>query len=131
MKSLDTNTLLRLLLADVPKQTAAVEALLADTSQKFAVADMVFTEIVWVLQGRTFGYDRNHITDNLQSIIAIKHVSCNRAMLERAIPLYVDHQNISFIDACLAVYAELNGATPLLTFDKKLALALPKTVSIL
>jgi len=131
MKSLDTITLLRLVLADVPKQTTFVEALLADTSQKFAVADMVFAEMVLVLQGGAFGYDRHHIADNLQSIIAIRHINCNRAMLERAIPLYVDHSNISFIDACLAVYAELNDATPLLTFDKKLALALPKTVSII
>jgi predicted nucleic-acid-binding protein len=131
MKSLDTNVLLRLLLADIPKQTAAVEALLTDTSQKFSVADMVFTEMVWALQGGVYGYDRQRIATNLRSIIAIKHINCNRTMLEKAIPQYVSHSKISFIDACLSVYAELNGATPLLTFDKKLATALPQAVQTL
>ena len=49
MQSLDTNTLLRLVLADVPQQTAVVEGLILNTPQRFAVADMVFAEIVWVL----------------------------------------------------------------------------------
>ncbi len=86
---------------------------------------MVFAEMVWVLQGEAFGYGRQQIADNLQSIMAIRHINCNRALLEKAIPLYVQHGTISFIDACLAVYSELNGAVPLLTFDKKLAAALP------
>jgi len=128
MKSLDTNTLLRLILADIPKQTAIVEDLLANSTQKFAVADMVFAEIVWVLQGSVYEYDRQHIADNLQSIIAVKNINCNRVMLEKAIPVYVKYSKISFIDACLSVYAELNGAIPLLTFDRKLVSALPKTV---
>jgi predicted nucleic-acid-binding protein len=131
MKSLDTNTLLRLLLADIPEQAAVVEELLADMSQKFAVADMVFAELVWVLQGSSYRYDRERIAANIFSILAITHISCNRAMLEKAVPLYVDHPKISFTDACLSVYAELNSAMPLLTFDKKLAIALPKTVSVL
>lgn len=129
MKSLDTNTLLRLVLADIPDQTVKVEKLMADTSQKFFVADLVFAEMVWVLQGDVYGYDRQRIAANLLSIMSITHVNCNRTMLEKAIPLYVKHQKISFIDACLAIYAELNDATPLLTFDKKLTLALPKTVA--
>ena len=128
MRSLDTNALLGLTLADAPRQAAIIEALLSDTSQKFAVADMVFAEIVWVLQGRTYGYDRQRIATNLQSIIDISQINCNRKLLERAIPIYVKYEKVSFIDACLAVYAELNNAEPLLTFDKRLALALPQTV---
>ena len=131
MKSLDTNTLLRLVLADIPKQTTVIETLLADTSQRFTVADMVFAEIVWVLQGRSYGYDRERIATNIQSILAIRHIYCNREMLEKAVPLYVSHAKISFIDACMSVYAELNNATPLLTFDKKLVSVLPKTTAVL
>ena len=129
MRSLDTNALLRLVLADIPQQTSVVERLLANTSQKFAVADMVFAEIVWVLQGRVYGYDRQHIAANLKSIIAITNINCNRKMLEKAIPLYVSRAKISFIDACLSVYADLNEAAPLLTFDRKLVEALPKNVT--
>ncbi len=131
MKSLDTNTLLRLLLADVPSQTSIVEKLLTETSQKFAVADMVFAEIVWILQGKQYNYERQLIIANLESIIAIKHVNCNRKMLCKAMPLYLTNKKISFIDACLTAYAELNDATPLLTFDKKLAVAAPRLVTLL
>ena len=129
MKSLDTNTLLRLVLADIPRQASVVEELLANPKQIYAVADMVFAEIVRVLQGNVYSFDRPRIAANLGSIIAIRNINCNRTMLEKAIPLYVKHPKISFVDACLTVYAELNGATPLLTFDNKLAMALPNTVS--
>lgn len=131
MKSLGTNTLLRLLLADVPSQTGIVEKLLTDTSQKFVVADMVFAEIVWILQGKQYNYERQRIVTNLESIIAIKHFNCNRIMLSKAMPFYLTNKKISFIDACLTAYAELNDATPLLTFDKKLAEAAPKIVTLL
>jgi len=126
VKSLDTNLLLRLILSDIPEQTKAVNALFDDVAQKYFVADMAFAEIVWVLSGTPYGYNRERIAANVQSVVGIPQISCNRAMLEKAVPLYVSHPSISFIDACLAIYAELNGTTPLLTFDKKLVKALPK-----
>ena len=131
MKSLDTNALLWLLLADNPQQTTTVEALLSDKSQKFAVADMVFAEVVWVLQGGVYKYNRQRVAANLQAVIAIQQINCNKVMLENAIPLYVRLPKISFIDACLTIYAELDGALPLLTFNKKLAAAPPKSVKVL
>ena len=131
MKSLDTNTLLRLLLAGVLCQTSIVQELLIDTSQRFAVADMVFAEMVWVLQGKHYNYERQRIVANLESVIAIKHIKCNRLMLNKALPLYLANKKISFIDACLTAYAELNDATPLLTFDRNLAEAAPKLVTAL
>jgi predicted nucleic-acid-binding protein len=129
MRSLDTNLLLRLVLSDIPSQAAAVELLFVDKTHKYAVADMTFAEIVWVLQGAPYKYTREHIAANVQIIMGIAQINCNRALLERALPLYVKHPGISFIDACLATYAELNGATPLLTFDKNLVKVLPKAAA--
>ena len=128
MKSLDTNTLLRLVLADVPLQTAKVEALFDDTSQKYTVADLVFAEVLLVLQGKPYMYGRSQIAEKVKAILAISQIDCNRVMLVKSLSLYISYPKISFIDACLAVYAELNDAKPLLTFDKKLATALPQTV---
>jgi predicted nucleic-acid-binding protein len=115
----------------MPEQAAKVEALLDKPSQNYQVADMVFAEMVWVLQGPVYGYPRQHIAGNIRSILAIPQINCNRSMLEKALDLYVAHPNISFTDACLSVYAELNNATPLITYDKKLAGSLPKTVKAL
>ena len=129
MKSLNTNTLLRLLLTDIPEQTSKIEKLLSDTSQKFFVADLVFAEIVWVLQGKNYKYDKERIVMNLESIIGIKHIVCNKEMLEKAMLLYLSNSKISFTDSCLVSYAELNNNVPLLTFDRKLSLAVPSVVT--
>lgn len=131
MASLDTNLLLRLVLADVPGQRTKVESLFEQPSGKYQVADMVFAEMVWILQGTTYSFSRQDITDKLRSVLAIPQINCNRPMLDKALDLYVNYPGISFIDACLSVYAELNDAVPLLTFDKKLASALPKTAAVL
>lgn len=132
MKSLDTNIILRLLLHDVPEQLTRVVALIDNSkSGSLGIADAVFFECVWILSGKQYNFERELIGKLLLQVADIPQVNCNRAMLERAVPLYVKHKKISFVDACLAVYAELNDAMPLLTFDKKLVSALPKTVAIL
>lgn len=132
MKSLDTNITLRLLLQDVPNQFRKVVDLIDNSkSGSLQIADAVFFECVWILSGKTYNFERELIGKLLLQVADIPQINCNRVMLEEAVPLYVQHNNIAFIDACLAVYAEINSATPLLTFDKKLAAALPKTVSTL
>jgi predicted nucleic acid-binding protein len=54
-------------------------------------------------------------------------VSCNRVLFEGAMPLYIEHSGLSFEDCCLSVYAQLNNAEPLWTFDKKLANQAPNS----
>lgn len=132
MKSLDTNITLRLLLQDVPEQLDKVIALI-DRSKpnSLSVADAVFFECVWIMSGKTYNFDRTLIGKLLIQVTDIPQINCNRAMLVKAVRLYVANTQISFIDACLTVYAELNGAAPLLTFDKKLVSALPKVTAIL
>ena len=132
MKGLDTNITLRLLLHDVPEQLHKIVALIDDSKPgSLGIADAVFFECVWILSGKQYNFERELIGKLLLQVADIPQVNCNRAMLEKAVPFYVKHKKISFIDACLAVYAELNGSMPLLTFDKKLAAALPKSVAIL
>ncbi|HUD07083.1 MAG TPA: PIN domain-containing protein [Candidatus Saccharimonadales bacterium] len=132
MRSLDTNITLRLLLQDVPDQLSKVVDLIDNSkSGSLQVADAVFFECVWILSGKMYNFERELIGKLLLQIADIPQINCNRVMLEKAVPLYVNHSSISFIDACLTVYAELNSAIPLFTFDRKLATTLPKTVAIL
>lgn len=130
MPSIDTNIVIRLLLRDVPDQLDKVNTLIDGAGQNsLVVADAVFYECVWILSGKMYGFDRELIAKLLLQVADIPQINCNRAMLEKALPLYASHTKISFIDACLSVYAELNDAKPLLTFDKRLALALPQTIT--
>lgn len=121
-KSLDANFLLRWLLGDVPAQQALTDRVMAG-KVTLHVADMVLEEIAYVME-KVMGLPRSIVANNFRAIMGQANLNCNRAVLARALPLYEKHPALSFVDCCLAVYAELNNAVPLLTFDKKLALQL-------
>lgn len=118
--SLDTNVTLRLLLNDIPEQHAAAQELVEQARDQFAVADTVLIEVVFVLN-RYYGFSRIQIAEAIDGFMKLREINCNRALLENALPLYVSRPSLSFEDCCLAIYAQLNDAEPLWTFDKKLA----------
>jgi predicted nucleic-acid-binding protein len=130
MRSIDTNITLRLILRDVPEQLEKIFALIEKSKPaEIAVADAVFFECVWILTGPGYKFGRELTAKLILGVAAIPQINANRTMLARATSAWVKHPAISFIDACLAAYAELNNAVPLLTFDRKLASALPETVA--
>ena len=118
--SLDTSVLLRALVRDEPVQTKQALGIIRDTQSQLAVADVAFVEAAHVMQ-RYYHISRSDICNLITQFIRLEVISCNRLMLDAAMAIYVDHPSLSFEDCCLAVYAELNDAVPLYTFDKKLA----------
>ena len=130
MKSLDTNITLRLLLRDVPEQLDKVLNLIdSSKSNSLMLEDAVLFECVWIMSCKMYRFDRQLVGKLLLGLTSIPQIICNKAMLEKAIPLYVSHKKISFVDACLTAYAELNNAMPLITFDRNLAETAPKIVT--
>ncbi len=117
--SLDACCILRWLLQDIPEQAEAVHKLLTNVGN-YHVADTTILEVVYVLE-QVYKQERPFIASCLNLIHSLNQISCNRALISRVMPLYVDNPALSFADCCEAVYAELNEAQPLLTFDKKLA----------
>ena len=65
--------------------------------------------------------NREHIGMAILGFMSLQQVNCNRMLFDRALMLFQSHPALSMEDCCLAVYAELNDAEPLYTFDKKLA----------
>jgi predicted nucleic-acid-binding protein len=122
--SLDANVLLRFILGDVENQSKAAISLLESSSGQLAVADQAFVEVVFVLEK---GYEmaRADIVAALEGIISLPVINCNRVLLSTVLPHYLRSPALSFVDCCLATYADLNDATPLYTFDRKLANQLP------
>lgn len=118
--SIDTNVLLRLLLQDVPHQHVAALGLLKGTNGQLHVADAVFIETAFVLE-RHYKFARQAISEAFEVLVAMAELNFNRPLIHGAMPLFVKHPALSIEDCCLAMYAELNNAEPLWTFDKKLA----------
>ncbi|MFZ1812211.1 MAG: PIN domain-containing protein [Candidatus Saccharimonadales bacterium] len=118
--SLDTSVLLRALVRDEPVQTKQALGIIRDTQSQLAVADVAFVEAAHVMQWY-YHISRSDICNLITQFIRLEVINCNRLMLDAAMAIYVDHPSLSFEDCCLAVYAELNDAVPLYTFDKKLA----------
>ena len=118
-ESLDTNTILRLMLDDVPGQRAKVIELLCRPDATYHIADLAITETVYVLQ--KYGKTRAEIVRYLEGLMKRMNIMVNQNLFERVFPMYLACPKLSFNDCCLAGYAALNQAEPLWTFDKALA----------
>ncbi len=123
--SLDTNVIIRLFIDDDAEQTNAADGCLKKYS-RLHLSDTAIIESLFVL-GRHYGLPRELAVRNILSLLNHPKILANRQLFKRALPHYVSHPALSIEDCCLAMYAELAEATPLLTFDKKLARQLPYT----
>jgi predicted nucleic-acid-binding protein len=128
--SLDANLLLRLLLNDVPEQHKAALGLFSKVIGQFTVSDTAIIEVVFVLTGKTYNLTRKQAVEAIQELMKLKEINCNRALFEKALPMFAKHHGLSFEDCCLSVYAQLNDAEPLWTFDQKLANQVPNSKSV-
>ncbi|VAZ83843.1 tRNA(fMet)-specific endonuclease VapC [Mycobacterium persicum] len=118
--SLDANVVLRLLLNDVPDQHAAAVALLESADAPFVVSDFAIIEVVFALC-RHYEFSRAAAAEAIEGLMSLTQIDCNRVLFKLALPFFTDHPKLSFEDCCLATHAELSNATPLWTFDRKLA----------
>lgn len=117
-ESLDTNMILRIMLKDVPGQCLKIVDLFMRQGVRYHVADLAITEAVYVMQR---DYSREEIVSYLRNLFTMNEIRANFALFEKVFPMYLEYPKLSFNDCCLAVYAELNEAEPLWTFDRKLA----------
>jgi len=118
--SLDTNVLLRFALRDIPDQFVRARTVLARPDARYRVADAVWLEMAYVLGGY-YHLDRPAIVDVITSLMGIDSVVTDAATITAACTLFIDHPKLSFADCYLGAYADQTHATPLLTFDEKLA----------
>lgn len=118
-ESLDTNTILRLMLGDIPEQREKVRILMRRPGIKYHISDLTITEAVYVLQG--LKKSRVDIVNLLEQLFKSLSINANFNLFSQVFPMYLEHPNLSFNDCCLAAYAALNEAEPLWTFDQALA----------
>ena len=117
---LDANAILRLILNDIPSQSAAVATLVDNPQHTYAVTDLAVVEVEYALRAH-YGFNRNQIEDTLGKLVVHPSIQADAALMKRVFQMYTTHPQLSFTDCCLAAHAEVDDATPLWTFDQKLA----------
>ena len=118
--SLDTNVLLRLLLNDIPEQHEQVKRLVQEPGVSFFVSDTAIIELVFVLE-RHYGFSRAQVAEAIGALATIANISFNAGLMNKALASFIEHPKLSFEDCYLTQTAADQNATPLWTFDKKLA----------
>ena len=121
MIALDTNVLVRFLMADDQKQTAQVHDLFLDAETKsecFLVLSVVLLELIWVLES-AYAISREKIIDALSAlscmaIFKFEHANAVRDMLENA-----KRNRNDLSDLLIGHIAAATGCAHVWSFDKK------------
>ena len=115
----DTNVILRFLTGEPENQATRAKKLFATNESGelvLRVVPLVVAEVVFVLSGKVYGYDRREVTSALIPFLQSPTLEVEqRDVLLLALELYRDH-SIDYVDACLAAEARLAGQA-LASFD--------------
>jgi predicted nucleic-acid-binding protein len=115
---LDTNALLDWLLGRDEARTKRIDNLLSSVKE-LQIPDIIIVELAFALE-KFYELPRDIVSENINKIIDEPIFNCNRVLFRRALADYTNRPSLSLVDCCLIHYAELQHATPVWTFDKKL-----------
>lgn len=118
-KGLDTNVLLRLVVADEPEQTRAAELAVrqaADTGTPLLLNLVVLCEFAWVLR-RSYGYSRAEIADCIETLGNSPALMFQDPVLVAGATQWL-RMGGDFADAIVAGVNRSLGTGTTLTFDR-------------
>jgi len=115
---IDTNILLDWLLVRNEERTKLIDKLFS-SAKELQIPDIIIVELTFALE-KVYELPRNIVAENVNKVIDESVFNCNRTLFRRALVDYATYHAFSFVDCCLIHYAELQHATPVWTFDKKL-----------
>jgi predicted nucleic-acid-binding protein len=123
MRGVDTNVLLRLVLADDPNQVKIVRRLtqeLVRANEPLFAASIVLCEFVWVLQ-RVYKLSRGEIADAIDKLLESNHVTVEHAdETQEALGLYRTGPG-DFADYLIGLVGRSAGCRDTVTFNRSLA----------
>lgn len=122
MIALDTNVLVRYLVADDAAQTETARGLIAGLTVERPgfVCREVAVELVWVLE-RTYRFPRERIAEVLEELIASVELEIEAADDVARAAFHYRRGGAGFSDLMIAAAADRRGASPLYTFDRRAA----------
>lgn len=113
MVVLDTNTVLRLIVKDLPRQAKMVEELIHSGEELF-LPEVIFPEIVYNLS-KDYSYSRQNLVEVFGFLIGIPNLIVS-AEIKSAIVLF-NNSKLDMADCIVAAYAR---GEKLASFDKEL-----------
>lgn len=123
MRGLDTNVLVRFLLADDLRQYAAAKTAIAHAArvgEPLVVSLLVLLETEWVLRS-SVGLGKIEIIEILKKLLEVGDVSFEyELVVEQALSSF-EHSNADFADCLMTAHYQRLGCSSMLTFDVKAA----------
>ena len=123
MIGLDTNIVIRYLVQDDKKQSAAatrfVEKSLSADEPGF-INHISLCEIVWVLQ-RCYGVTKHQLREIIEGLLTTKQFNVENVEVAWKALRAFDANNVDFCDALIGQVNIYNGCEYTVTFDKKAA----------
>jgi predicted nucleic-acid-binding protein len=120
--ALDTNVLVRYLVADDEEQAARAAALIEDTAGRgdaMFISNVVVCELVWVL-GRAYRLPKPRLVEAVANVVRTAQFVVEDAdLVGRALYRYRDG-GADFADYLIAEAAAAAGCVQVATFDKRL-----------
>ncbi len=123
MKALDTNVLVRFLMADDKKQTASVYELFKKSEknkQELFITILVILELLWVLES-LYEIDRQNILLSLSDMMQMPIFKFEHHLSMQQLIIAAKDNNADLSDLLIAQCAKSLGCKFTLTFDKKAA----------
>ena len=124
---LDSNSFLRFLLNDIPKQANEVSVLFAKAKKEelnIFIPQIVIFEIEFALE-KYYKFPKEEIVDKLKAIISTPYLEIQDVSIFQEAVISFNNKNLDFVDCFLLCFAQSKKAT-LFTFDKGLQKLLTK-----
>lgn len=117
-KLIDSNLILRFLVADDVKKAKDVEKLLTTTKEKLILTDVAISEIIWVLSSY-YGFSKIRVVEGIEGILNFETFEIDRDLIGDALN-YFKMLNIDWIDAYLVAVAKKRGDKEIYSYDRDL-----------
>ena len=122
MAAVDTNVIIRYLVGDDAEQAEAGRVLLESFSpeEPAFICREVMLEVAWVLE-RSYHFTRSQVAEALMDLTASDSLTVENSDDVAAAAHFYRQHGVGFSDLMVLSAAERAGATPLYTFDRRLA----------
>jgi uncharacterized protein len=114
LTSLDSNVILRLILNDVPEQSARAGQYVNRSA--CYITDSVVAECVFVLE-KVYKLDRDLVKNLMAIVFELNTVAFSETLIEKTFKHYVASRKLSFID-CYSIVEAIQNSNDVVTFDQ-------------